>query len=222
MQRANLQTLLNSGEPVAIAADSLTKRDLPVFTDSLALAGNPSLAYLRQQIEIAREAKSLEKAQLLPDIRVGYFNQSLIGFQEEGGTSRYYGPNDRFTGVEAGVSVPLWIGPRLAGVRAAEVRRQIAASELAYSRKNLQGQYTQAVQQYLKYQNSLEYYRQNALPQAALILQNAQQGFQGGAIGYLEYVQALERALAIQSDYLELLNQYNQSVITLEFVTGKQ
>ncbi len=54
------------------------------------------------------------------------------------------------------------------------------------------------------------------MPQAVLLLKNSQRGFQEGEIGYIEYVQGLNRALAIQTKYLEYVNQYNQTLIIIE------
>jgi cobalt-zinc-cadmium resistance protein CzcA len=67
-----------------------------------------------------------------------------------------------------------------------------------------------------KERNNLESYKNNALPQAELLLKNSQRGFQAGEIGYIEYVQGLNRALSIQVKYLDFVNQYNQTLIKIE------
>ncbi|KAA9340120.1 CusA/CzcA family heavy metal efflux RND transporter [Adhaeribacter soli] len=219
----NLQYLLNSKEPVDAAETRLVRKDLVIAADSGALANNPNLSYLKQQIEIARQSTSLQKAELLPDLRLGYFNQTLIGsIEEQNGVVKRFGPSDRFSGIEVGVSVPLWIGPGKANVQAARIREKIAESTLRQNQTVLQGQYVQLVQQFLKYQNSLAYYEETALRQADLILSNSTKAFRAGEIGYLEYVQALTRALTIKQEHLEIVNQYNQSVVDLEFFTGNQ
>ncbi|MBK0401877.1 CusA/CzcA family heavy metal efflux RND transporter [Adhaeribacter sp. BT258] len=221
--QVNLQFLLNTKEPVTVAEDALIIKELAVNAATAAISNNPNLIYLRQQIEIAKQAISLEKAELLPDLRLGYFNQSLIGSTEEqGGTVKRFGSGDRFQGVEVGVSIPLWLGPTKANVKAAEIREKIAQSNLDYNQKTIQGQYAQLVQQFLQYQASLQFYQQNALPQANLITSNATLAFRSGEIGYLEFIQALNRAQTIRTEHLELLNQYNQAAIAVEFFTGNQ
>jgi cobalt-zinc-cadmium resistance protein CzcA len=67
-----------------------------------------------------------------------------------------------------------------------------------------------------KDRKNMDFFRLNALPQAVLLLKNSQRGFQEGEIGYIEYVQGLNRALAIQTKYLEYVNQYNQTLIIIE------
>jgi heavy metal efflux system protein len=215
-----LQTLLNSGEPIGIADTVLTKRALSLALDSSLLAQNPSLAYQRQQVEVSGRSKEVEKARLLPDFTLGYFNQSLTGIQSVGGQEQYFGPDKRFTGFQVGISLPLWFRPQAARIQAAALNQKLAQSDFELARKNLAGQLAQAGQEYLKYRSSLDYYEQNALPQAELILEKAQKAFQSGEIGYVEFTQGINSALGIRSSYLDILNQYNQSVLALELLAG--
>jgi cobalt-zinc-cadmium resistance protein CzcA len=38
---------------------------------------------------------------------------------------------------------------------------------------------------------------------------------------YLDYVLSLNRALSIRQNYLDALNNYNQTIVQLEYITGK-
>jgi cobalt-zinc-cadmium resistance protein CzcA len=187
------------------------------------VAANPNLRLIKQQIEVNQKAKEVEQARLLPDIQVGYFNQSLIGnysnFSKDG-VSSFYGPGQRFQGFMVGLAIPIWARPQVARIKTAELGKQIAQSNAELYQKNLSGQYLQTVQQYEKYKRSLDYYEQNALPQANLILDQAQKSYKAGAIGYLEYFQALNRALTIKNTYLDNLNLFNQAVLNIEFLIG--
>lgn len=77
-----------------------------------------------------------------------------------------------------------------------------------------------ALESLKKDQDNLRFYRLNALPQAKLLLKSSQRGFQEGAIEYIEYVQGVNRALAIASKHLEYINQYNQTLIIIEEFTA--
>ena len=157
---------------------------------------------------------------MMPDITLGYFNQSLIGTQTINGTEQYFGSSNRFAGFQVGIAIPIWVKPQLAKVQAAKIKAGIGESNYESYQKKLEGMYLQAVQKYMKYKNSLEYYETSALDQSELMLQNAQKGFKSGSIGYFEYVQVANQSLAIQTAWLESLNRYNQSVIQLEFLAG--
>ena len=42
-----------------------------------------------------------------------------------------------------------------------------------------------------------------------------------GAMDYLDYILNLNRALSIKQSYLETLNYYNQTIVSIESMTGK-
>lgn len=212
-----LQMLLASEAPVGIIPPSSLKRTLQIPTDTATFARNPLYAFIKQHTDVAAAAKALEVARLLPDLSVGYFSQTLVGTQEGG---RVFGANDRFSGVQIGVAVPLWIVPQLAKVEAAGLATDIARTNAEAYRLQLSGAHAKAVQQFLKFKTSVEYYEQHALPQAALIQATAQKSYQRGDVGYLEYSQSLARVISVKTNYVEALAQYNQAVLTLEFLAG--
>jgi len=67
----------------------------------------------------------------------------------------------------------------------------------------------------------VDYYEQQAVPEANLIIDQASLSFKAGAMDYIEYILSLNRALDIKINYLDALNNYNQTVINLDFITGK-
>jgi cobalt-zinc-cadmium resistance protein CzcA len=73
----------------------------------------------------------------------------------------------------------------------------------------------------LKHKSSLNYYEVKAVPQADVIIENANKSFTNGAIDYIEYIQAMNQALEIKSNYLNTLNNYNQAVINLEYLINQ-
>ena len=218
---AHLRALTNPKGEIQISNTGLAKIDLNLPSDSLAFIQNPELSYLKQQIEITSKQKKVEAAKALPDFNIGYFNQSLIGYQNVNGTDQYFDGSKRFTGFQVGISIPLWFLPQAARVKAAGINQQVVQSNYEQYQANVQGQYNGAVQDFLKNKNTIAYYEQNALPNADLLIKQADKGFRSGEIGYVEYLQGLKNALSIKANYLRALNQYNQSVIALEFLIGK-
>lgn len=215
-----LQALLNTKEQIKIAEDNLQKREFNIPGDEVVTSKNPFLALLKQEIEIAQKAKNAEVSRALPDFTLGYFNQSLIGFQNVNGQEIYYDASKRFTGFQLGVSIPLWFIPEATKIKAATINKEIAENNLAYAETKLHAQYKQAIQEYLKSKNSLEYYEKNALPNADLIITQSQKAFKAGEIGYVEYLYGIRNAISIKSNHLQALNQYNQAIIQLEYLAG--
>lgn len=216
---ARLKTLLNIEEEITTVSEAQKANLLILSDDSAATANNPALAYMRQQIALNNAAVKVEKNKLLPDITLGYFNQSLnntINYKD-GSVSD---PNTRFQGVSAGIAIPLWTKPQIDRVKANEALLNVSKASSELYEKNLERQYVQAYQEYLKYQNSLSYYKENALPTADIIYDNAWKSYRSGNIGYVELSQGLTRYISIQLNYLQTLSLYNQSVITIEYLVG--
>jgi len=217
---SRLQTLLNTNQPVGLADSTLSRRALPLVTDSATLAQTPELAFLRQQTEVAARQTDVEQARLLPSFSLGYFNQSLKGTYTVANQEVTYGGGKRFQGFIAGVSLPLFTRPQRARVEAARLGQQLGEATLALTQRNLQGELNATIQEVRKLQSSLSYYEQTGLPTARLLAQKATLAFRAGEIGYLNYSQALTQVYQTRAGYVDVLGQYNQSVIRLEQILG--
>ena len=219
IQEKQLRILLNDTTGIQFMPDALTERTVASVQDSAQLANNPLLAYAKQQIDIAGAEKSVQSSKMLPGFSVGYFNQSLIGSPTANGDIA--GASTRFSGVQAGITIPLFYGSYKANIKSAKLKEQMAETNANYYSTVLQGQYEQQLQEVLKYQGSLSYYRDKAVPQANLIIGNAQKSFENGAIDYVEYFQNLNQGLELKFNYLNTLNGYNQAIINLEYLIGQ-
>jgi cobalt-zinc-cadmium resistance protein CzcA len=219
--KQRLQTLLNTKDDITPADTLLVKREFTLPADSSAVAANPYLAYLQQQILVNKADTKVQQARRLPDLIVGYYNQSFRGVQTFNGVTEKYTGSDRFHVVQAGIAIPILPGGNKGRIAAAKINEQVADANLQYQQMNLQGQFIELVQQYNKYKSALDYYEQSALPQADLIIKNAEKGFKSGDIAYLQYLQSLAMTVKIRSDYIDNLYWYNQTIIEIENVTGK-
>jgi heavy metal efflux system protein len=216
-----LAVLLNSKSPLKPADQGLHRIDFIYDSDSLSVSGNPSLGYIQQQVEVYRREMKLEQSQMLPDINVGYFSQTMIGTQDVNGSPRDFGSSDRFTGIQAGISVPLWFAPYSARNKMAKINYEKAKTDAESFNASVTGDYQTLLDDYRKYSSSVDYYEKQAIPEADMIIDQASRSYKAGALDYLDFVQSLGRALAIKQNYLDALNSCNQTIISIEFVTGK-
>lgn len=219
--KQKLQTLLNSKSEILPADTVLPRANFSFTADSFAIAGNPSLSFIQQQVEISHIEKKLETSRMMPDLSIGYFDQSMRGIQEVNGIPRSFGMSDRFTGIQAGIAIPLWFKPYTSKIKSARLNEQIAQTNAEYYSKSLLGTYQSLLGEYAKYNNSLTYYENQAVPEADLIIGQATLSYKAGAMDYLEYIMNLGRALDIKQNYLDALNSFNQTIINIEFITGK-
>ena len=219
--RKKLQNLLNS-KVVCTPADSILHRILyNSFSDSAPLAANPTIALMQQQVEVSQLEKKVEKNSALPEFTLGYFSQTIQGVQDINGVSRSFGAGDRFNGVQASIAISLWFTPYSSKIKAAKIREKMAQTDAEYYSKTVMNNYQELLGEYYKYSNSLNYYETQAVPEADLIIEQTTKSYRAGAMDFLDYVQNINRALSIKQNYLDALNYYNQTVISIEFITGK-
>jgi cobalt-zinc-cadmium resistance protein CzcA len=216
-----LKILLNSNSLPIPEEINFRRIDYSFLSDSSSVARNPSLGYIQHKIEISRLEKKLERSRMLPDLNVGYFSQTIIGTQDVNGIPRSFDQNYRFTGVQAGISIPLWFPAYTSKAKAAEISENIARIDADYYTSSLNGNYHSLLDEFRKFSATVDYYEQQAVPEANLIIDQATRGYKAGALDYLEYVLTLNRALAIRQNYLDALNNCNQTIISIEYITGK-
>jgi cobalt-zinc-cadmium resistance protein CzcA len=75
--------------------------------------------------------------------------------------------------------------------------------------------------EFTKYSTSVDYYEKQALPEADMIIDQTTKSYKSGAMDYLDFIQSMTRALAIRENYLEVLDNYNQTIISIDYLTGK-
>ncbi|HQS22859.1 MAG: CusA/CzcA family heavy metal efflux RND transporter [Sphingobacteriia bacterium 24-36-13] len=217
--KKQLQTLLNTQDNISIA-DSLLVQRRPVLPDSSSVAQSPLIQYLQQELKVNEQQTKVEKNRMLPDIILGYSSQTYKGLQNINGANREFTGSDRFSFYQLGLAIPIFPGGYRSKINAAKINENIAQSQIALTKTTQQGELQRLVQQYNKLQNTLTYYQKQALPQAELIIDNSNKGFKSGDISYIQHLQNLTLAINIQSEYLDNLYRYNQSVISIETLLG--
>ena len=216
-----LQTLLNVRMALYPADTVLRRIDFTPTANSSALSDNPSMGYTNQQVQVSHLEKQLEVSRALPDFSIGYFSQTMKGEQEVNGVPRFFGSGDRFNGIQAGIAIPLWVSPFASKVKAAKIKEQIASTNAEQYTKSLQGNYQSLLDEFEKYSKSIDYYEKQAVPEANLIIDQSTRAYKAGALDYLDYVLSLSRALTIKQNYLDAINSCNQTIINIEFISGK-
>ena len=216
-----LQVLLNTKSVVSPADTILHRIGFIPPADSSVLAQNPSVSYAHQQVDVARFEKKLEQSRMMPDFSIGYFSQTMQGTQEVNGMPRTFGAGDRFTGIQAGIAIPLWFVPYSSKTKVAKLKELVSKTDADNYSKSLSGSYNSLLGEYAKFSNSVDYYEKQAVPEANIIIDQATRSYKAGAMDYLDYILNLSRALGIRQNYLDALNNYNQTIISIDFITGK-
>jgi cobalt-zinc-cadmium resistance protein CzcA len=218
----SLKVLMNTSEDftVKVAGDFQPLTIINSFDTSL-VANNPSLKVLYQQAVIAEQNKKVETASALPDFNIGYFNQSLIGVQTINGTDVYFEGSNRFQGFNVGISIPLTFFSNSAKIKSLDYKQQALQKEADNGKLLLQARLQSAFMQYQQNLSQYNYYKSTALPNAETIVSTAQAGYKSGSIAYVEYLQALQTVADLRLNYLQAINQLNQSIININFIINQ-
>ncbi len=204
-----LQKLLNTNKSITLADNKVDKQTLSINSDTAAIKQNPLLAYYNQKILLSNSQFSLEKNKFFSDFSVGYFNQSLDNVKG-------------FQGLQLGIGIPIFFWGQQGRVQSAKIQTQIAESDYEFTNNNIKTLFNQALQEYQKFSDLVNYYESTGLKQADEILKVSQLGYTKGEIGYVEYIQNLTQAVNIKTQYLQSLNQLNQTIININYLTGRK
>jgi outer membrane protein TolC len=203
-----LQRLSGRPEPVQVAA--LIRNQPSVVgtvADSTAFGQNPSLALLRQTELLSEGQIGLERARSLPGLMVSYYNQAS---KETSAQLRF-----RF-----GLTLPVWFGQYRSRTLAAQTGLQLTRQRTAAQQQTLSVDLQQAQGDYIKYQASLDYYETTGLRQSDDLINTARRLFQSGQNDYVSFIRTINDAYAIRQRYLEALRNYNQSLLSINYLTG--
>ncbi|HMJ69390.1 MAG TPA: CusA/CzcA family heavy metal efflux RND transporter [Cyclobacteriaceae bacterium] len=175
----------------------------------------------RQQSMIAGREMALQKNLLLPDITLGYFNQTLIGVPLNPAATELATTSNRFQGFQVGLSLPLWLRPQMAKVRSSEFRKRAIESSNEQRITEHEAS-TRALRiEIARYRETLDYYNSNGRTQVSTIYNQSLRAFQLGETGTIELMLAMQTANELYSGYLEALDLYNQSIVRLEYLTNQ-
>jgi len=212
----SLKTLLNTSEDFTIyeSAD-FSPISLATSFDTSLVANNPWLKVLYQKAIMAEQNKLVEKAAALPDFNIGYFNQSFIGVHNINGTDVNFDGSKRFHGFNVGISIPLTFFNNNEKIKSLDYKKLALHKQAENGKLVLHQQLQNAFEQYKQNLDQYNYYKSTVLPNADIIISTAKVSFNSGDISYVEYMQALQIATEVQLNYLQSINQINQSILNI-------
>jgi cobalt-zinc-cadmium resistance protein CzcA len=118
------------------------------------------------------------------------------------------------------LSIPLFFGTAAAKIKAAKAEKEKIEIEQQQVLQTLQTDFFVQYGEYVSAKQSLNYYETTGLEQTETLQKMAQTAYNQGEIGYLEYIQNLQTAIAVQMQYLTALNAYNQAVIMMKYLSS--
>lgn len=190
-----LQTL-NGGTPLTYSANGYTTSLRLPSVDSLwqqRLYSDAELLVQQKQQEVARQNVKMEKNKVLPDITAGYNYQGVAG--------------NNYSGLYAGLSIPLWgsrnkVKSAKAELKYQEVQAETVSSKLENEFRIDFQRYELLLKKFREYQQSLE-----GLNSEPLLLKS----YELGEISFLDYYRetqfyrtAIDKMLSIEKEMHQL------------------
>ena len=164
--------------------------------------------YLSESKQVAERKLAVSKAERMPGLIVGYLRTP-----DRDTEFRY-----RFN---AGVTIPLWQGQYQGEVDAGKIALETRQAETALQRQQAQTRRRQLLQTLGQTSSALNWFERTAIPQTDDLVLTYRRLYEGGEVDYALALRNIADAVDMQTEYLETLKRYNQSVIELEFLSGQ-
>lgn len=221
-QHTKLFNYLLQDDVSYIPFDSVLKKSEDIILhDSISITNNPALKLANQQNISQQKQQQAEISRLMPDIKIGYFNQTLIGFHNVSGEEKYFGAGDRFQGMQLGLSLPLWFVPQKAKLNIAKIEKEKAVANSKQTALTLHNQLNEKLEFYNRTFLILNHYEKTALVHVQTLQQQTAIAYRNGEISYNEFLFNMRTALDQQLKYQQLISQYNQSIIDIQFLIAQ-
>jgi len=198
-----LLKVVQSKDTLSIITEPLSEIALS-FID---LGSSPELKYHESRMFLFEAKHNYEKQQLLPDISLNYFQGTNSGL------------NTNIAGYQLGLKIPLLFSGQSSRIKASKIGEDIAVEESNEYGIRLNAKAEELKSQLIQHEKALEYYRNDGAALSNEILKTANSSFKNGEIDFYQYILSLENAYEIELNHLENLNNYNQTVIKINYLT---
>ena len=168
---------------------------------------SPEMALYRNKNLLIKAENQLEKQRLLPDIALEYFQ----------GTNAEL--NDNVSGYLIGLKIPLLFSGHASRIKASSIEKEMVAEEGNEYESQLKTKWKILNASFLQNKKALAYYEMEGKTLSDEILKTASSSFRNGEIDFFQYIQSIENAYDIMLSYLDSLNEYNQTIIEINYLT---
>lgn len=215
-----LSRLVGSVETVEPKEDSLLPLDWKQA--SYNYSQTPDGQYSADCLKASEQAVRVAKNGFAPSLSLSLRNQLVISSWNpyDQDRSRFDGGN--FMGFEVGVGIPLFYGATRAKVKAARKEREMIALEIKEQEQLRQQEYLSALSRmnaaYVRY----TYYNEEGRERSDKMAEQGLLEYSQGEISYLEYMNVLQESIDLRLKRASALNDYNQCVLVMEKLCGRQ
>lgn len=121
--------------------------------------------------------------------------------------------------MQLGLGFSIFNQSQKAKIKSSKIAEQIATNEANNAQQQLHISMQRLLTVYANNVDALKYFETDGLKNAATIKATASKQFINGEINYLDYVMLLNNAISIENNYLNTLQEHNNIVIEINFIT---
>lgn len=209
-----------SKDPVSAADSLVLPGTMPAELDS---TRSPIIDVLEQQLRVADQAKSVASSQFLPDITLGYYNQSLNGtpLPQPNGPAMLATSSDRFQGFMVGLSVPMWFLPTSARSQQATLNQRIAEQRLRQGANSIIQEVQTLRASIASARGLVDVYATGGLRTAHLLLEQTQRSYELGEVGWSEINTALRQVMDTRTSEMDARLHLAELLSSYELLIGQ-
>jgi cobalt-zinc-cadmium resistance protein CzcA len=214
------QLMFLTGSSTSLSADNSSKTSLTFVDkkDSSVFTAHPQQQYFQTQRMILEKQKEVLLARTLPDITIGYVNQTLVGVHSvDASTDKVFDQSSRFQAGQVGLQIPLFFG-------ASRKKSQVLTNELNqnelngnYAKQELQSTYLSLLGKYASLLESLNMYDSQLIPQTKIMNDQGKIMLESGEISMIEFLQTKQAIIDIEMNYINLKSEINTTVHQLNW-----
>ena len=200
---AHLKSMVQSEDTLVIASEPLRKTPL----ENSDINASPEMEYYKNKIALYEAKRKYQKQELLPDLSLNYFQGTNSGI------------NSNLIGYQFGIKIPLLFNAQSSRIKSSKIAEDIVQEESQEFKINFNNKYQQLQLELEQYQKALSYFEDEGDAMATEIIKTANSSFKNGEIDFYQYILSVENAYDIQINHLDHLNDYNQTIIKINYLT---
>lgn len=196
-----LKSLVQSEEDFQISNNQLNL----LYLDNVSIGKELQKNYMETVSNSYSSRLKLQNQSWLPDLSVELFT----------GTNK--GLGYRQNGFQIGVAIPLFFSGNISKKKTAKLEQQSWEAMRSNREIQMESFYMQKQAELNQHKEMIKYYTENGQILSKEIIKTADMSYKNGEIGFFQYIQSMENAISIESDYLDNVLSYNKSYLELHY-----
>ena len=194
---------------VHVTTVDINSFDGELSTSEMEQKNHPLQRSWQNELAVANAEYKVANSAFLPKLSAQY------GFQKIGSQSG-------FSSYQFGIQLPLFFNKAKGKAKASKINTEIIEQTNKVKEAQLENQLNTMKTRYRQLQDSWNYYKNEALPLAVEQRNGVILSFKEGAMDYIAFLQNMKNAIELEVSTWEVLQQYLESKIQLEYYSIKK